>query len=140
VSRKHYRFLDHTADFGLEIFGENENALFVHAAAALFDLITDTALLKGERQRTLEVAGQDWPDLMVNWLRELLYLWNGEARLVQHVNIERLEPTGLRAVVATDPYQPDRHTIRNEIKAVTYHQIETAPWQGRWRARVILDV
>lgn len=140
MTLKCYRFFDHTADFGLEIFGADEKKLFANAAAALFDLITDTTALKGRQRRVIEVAGQDWPDLMVNWLRELLYLWNGETQLVQGVTIEALEQTSLRAVLACDEYQPKLHQIRNEIKAVTYHQIETAPFQDGWRARVVFDI
>lgn len=140
MKKKDYRFLDHTADFGLEIYGVDEKMLFTNAALALFDLITDPTILKGHQHRTIEVAGQDWPDLMVNWLRELLYLWNGEELLVHGVTVELLEPTRLRAVVAADEYQQAFHAIRNEIKAVTYHQIEAAPYEDGWRARVILDI
>ncbi len=140
IRHNHYRFIEHTADFRLEILGVDEKALFTTAAAALFDLITDATLLKGQQDQNIELTGQDWPDLMVNWLRELLYLWNGEERLVHKVRIETLEPTRLHAVVSTDAYIPELHPIRNEIKAVTYHQIEVAPHDGGWRARVIFDI
>ena len=80
-----YRFMDHTADFRLEIFGLDAGDLFVQAAGALTDLIVDPKPLQGRHQRTLTVSGDDWADLMVNWLRELLYLWNGEQLLVRDV-------------------------------------------------------
>ena len=140
MTKKNYRFFDHTADFGLEIFGVDEKDLFVNAAAALFDLITDTKILAGRHRHVIEVTGQDWPDLMVNWLRELLYLWNGREQLLKGLALEQLEPTRVRAVLTTDDYQPDRHPIRNEIKAVTYHQIETGPYREGWRAKVIFDI
>jgi SHS2 domain-containing protein len=135
-----YRFIDHTADFRLEIFGIDEKDLFVQAANALTDLITDPKTLGSRFRQTLTVIGDDWPDLMVNWLRELLYLWNGEERLVSRVILHSLEPTCLEATAITDAYDADRHPIRNEIKAVTYHQIEVCPWQTGWRARVVFDI
>jgi SHS2 domain-containing protein len=135
-----YRFIDHTADFGLEIFGADAEDLFVQAAKALTDLLTDPRTLQGRQQRTLAVTGDDWADLMVNWLRELLYLWNGEEQLVHDVSIETLEQARLVAKVGTDAYHPDTHSIRNEIKAVTYHQIEVGPHQDGWRAQVIFDI
>lgn len=138
--RQGYRFIDHTADFGLEIFGVDEGDLFVQAARALTDLITDPKVLQGRHQRTLEVRGDDWADLMINWLRELLYLWNGEEHLVCRVALEILEQTRLKARIATDAYDPARHSIRNEIKAVTYHQIQVGPDKRGWRARVIFDI
>lgn len=136
-----YRFFDHTADFGLEIFGDDVTSLFEEAAKALFDLITPAA--EGpiqNHQHIIEVSGQDWADLMVNWLRELLYLWNGESQLVREVDLTTLEETRLQATVTCENYDPDRHEIRNEIKAVTYHQIDVSPHEDGWRARVVFDI
>ena len=135
-----YRFFDHTADFGIEIFGDDAHHLFEEAAGALFDLIAGSGTVARGHQRTLEVSGQDWADLMVNWLRELLYLWNGESQLVRGVELLSLEKTRLHATVTSEDYDPQRHEIRNEIKAVTYHQIQVGPFEDGWRARVILDI
>lgn len=135
-----YRFIDHTADFGLEIMGVDEADLFIQAARALTELITDPRALQVRNQHTLAVEGEDWADLMVNWLRELLYLWNGRQELVCDVEMRNLEQTRLLARVFTDAYDSEIHSIRNEIKAVTYHQIEVAPCRAGWRARVIFDI
>ncbi len=140
MTDNYYRLIDHTADLGLEIFGADEKQLFTHAALALFDMIADGPLPAGRHQRTVVVAGDDWPDLMVNWLRELLYMWNGEGQLIDSVTIEELTQSRMCATVTSDDYAPGRHSIRNEIKAVTYHQIQVGPHQACWRARVIFDV
>ena len=60
-----YRFLDHTADFGLEIFGRDAPHLFEEAANALFDFITGPSEPKQSRQHKVEVSGHDWADLSV---------------------------------------------------------------------------
>jgi SHS2 domain-containing protein len=135
-----YRLIDHTADFGLEIFGRSPSDLFKQAARALTDLLTDPSLLKEQRRHTLDIEGSDWEDLLINWLRELLYLYNGEARFVTGIDILIIEQTRLRAEVATEAYRRGRHEIRNEIKAVTYHQLEVKADDDGWRARVIFDV
>jgi SHS2 domain-containing protein len=135
-----YRFIDHTADFRLEIFGVDEKDLFVQAARALTDLITDPKGLHGSCQRPVAVSGDDWSDLMVNWLRELLYLWNGEEQFICDVALQFLEPTHVEATVTTEAFCAGRHSIRNEIKAVTYHQIEVGPYKTGWRARVVFDI
>jgi SHS2 domain-containing protein len=135
-----YRLLDHTADLRLEIFGVDGGDLFVQAALALTDLITDPRSVRPLDRRTIAVTGTDWADLMVNWLRELLYLWSGEERLVGAVELAALEQTRLQAQVDVDRFDPRIHTIRNEIKAVTYHQIEAGPFQAGWRARVVFDI
>jgi SHS2 domain-containing protein len=134
-----YRFFDHTADFGIEIFGDDARSLYEEAAKALFDLIAGSGTIVRGHQRKLEVSGEDWADLMVNWLRELLYIWNGESQLVRRVEMLTLKKTLLQAMVTSEEYDPECHEIRNEIKAVTYHQIEAGPFEDGWRARVVLD-
>jgi len=137
---KKYRLIDHTADFGIHVFGKDSKALFANAAFALFDLVTDIRVLKGENKKRITVAGSDWPDLMVNWLRELLYLWAGNELLVKSAKIQKITASEINAILYYDGYDPDRHVIKNEIKAVTYHQIQVAPCHRGWEARIIFDV
>ncbi len=76
---------------------------------------------------------------MVNWLREILYLWAGEAILVQSVQIESISENHLSAHLLVDPFSLDRHTLKSEIKAVTYHQIQVFDTGSRWESKVIFD-
>jgi SHS2 domain-containing protein len=135
-----YELIDHTADFGLRVFGADPVELFETAGRALFDQITDRAALVGDQCQNIEVTGDDWPDLMVNWLRELLYQWAGNDLLVREVEITTLCETRLSARLRADRFDPARHPIRNEIKAVTYHQIAVEADEAGWEARVIFDV
>ncbi|MBW1842330.1 MAG: archease [Deltaproteobacteria bacterium] len=132
--------IDHTADFGIHVFGSNSRELFANAAFALFDLITEMDAVKGLNEKTIHIKGDDWPDLMVNWLRELLYFWSGKEVLVKAADMLSLSENELSAKIFIDPYDPDRHVINAEIKAVTYHQIQVSSSSSGWEARVIFDV
>ncbi|MBL7180750.1 MAG: archease [Desulfobacterales bacterium] len=138
--RKKYKLIDHTADFGIHVFGSDPKELFVNAAHAVFDMLTQIDALKGRETADLRVAGDDWSDLMVNWLRELLYLWNGRELLVKKVHIYSISETELAATLELDPFDPDRHIIKMEIKAVTYHQIQVKCGPKGWEAKIIFDV
>jgi SHS2 domain-containing protein len=137
---KKYKLIDHTADFGIHVFGADPKELFANAAFATFDMLTEIDSLKSLEAATIRVTGDDWPDLMVNWLRELLYFWNGKELLVKKVKILALSENKLSANVELDPFDPDRHEIKIEIKAVTYHQIQVSSGPEGWEARVIFDV
>ena len=132
--------IDHTADVGMDVFGKDLERLFSNAAVAMFHQITVVEALKGDHRERISVKGLDLPDLMINWLRELLYLWAGEARLIQAAEIVSLSSTGLVADIRFDTYTPTRHTIKGEIKAVTYHQVAVQSVPGGWQARIIFDV
>jgi protein archease len=138
--RKKYNLIDHTADFGIHVFGSDSKELFANAAWAMFDIITEIDQLKGLDSCNIEVSGYDWPDLMVNWLREVLYLWNGRELLVKSFHIISLSENNLSVRVNFDPFNSDRHIIKTEIKAVTYHQIQVNSNPSGWEAKIIFDV
>ena len=137
---KKYKLIDHTADFGIHVFGADPKELFANAAFATFDMLTEIDSLKSLEAATIRVTGDDWPDLMVNWLRELLYFWNGKELLVKKVKILALSENKLSANVELDPFDPARHEIKIEIKAVTYHQIQVSSSPQGWEAKIIFDV
>ena len=139
VNASFYELIDHTADFGLHVFGDTAKDLFRNAAMALMDQLVETSDLLARKDKRISLEGNDWPDLMVNWLREILYLWAGEETLVQSVRIESLTENNLTAHLWMDSFSPKRHTLKSEIKAVTYHQVRVFDAGNRWEATVIFD-
>lgn len=140
MKSKRYRLIDHTADFGIEVFGPDPAGLFANAAFAVFDLVVTGVSEPGRHRLVVEIQGLDWSDLMVNWLREMLYVWSGSRRVGRAITIESLRETDLRAAIDTVDFDPRRHRVRQEIKAVTYHQIVVEPVNRGWHAKVIFDV
>lgn len=136
-----YEPIDHTADAGMWVYGRDHPELFGHAAWALFDMISDADTIWP--QQTVEVTidnAMDWEDLLVRWLGELLYIYDTERFLCISASFTTLTPTQLAARVQGEHFDPDRHPIDTEIKAVTYHQIAVESGDTGWRARVIFDV
>lgn len=141
--KHYYRLFDHTADLGMEIFGEDAPSLFVNAGRALFHVMVSVGQREGRKThpQQLSVEGYDRPDLMVNWLRELLYLWHGRQRIPVQIHIGTLTETHIVATITTCSFLSSADVVQKEVKAVTYHQITAAPQaDGRWRARVVFDV
>ena len=142
-----YKFFDHTADIGVEISGRTKKELFANAAKALFDVLIENKDSKSKsvektqkRQRTLTVDGADMEDLLINFLREILYLFNGEEWVVSHCKIMEYGNKRLKAQLIGEPYKKKKHSIKSEIKAVTYSGLSVEKQKSGWRARVIFDV
>jgi len=135
-----YNLIDHIADFGIHVFGKDEKQLFEHAALAMFELIIESGSPGACRQRLVSVMGNDWPDLMVNWLRELLYLWTGQNKILRSIVVEDLTEQYISAQVSLEPFQKDQNNIVSEIKAVTYHQIQAGPVGDHREAKIIFDI
>jgi SHS2 domain-containing protein len=136
----HYETIDHTADLGIHVTGADVKQLFIHAGLAMFDLIGDAGTRQQAKERRISARGADWPDLMVAWLRELLYLWAGKAFLVKAIHIDAIEPFVVVARVGCVAFIAGRHEIRHDIKAATYHRIDVRQTVKGWESTIIFDV
>jgi len=137
---KRFEILDHTADIGIVVHGENLKALFENAGEAFFHLITDLKKVRGRIERRVNVKGESLDRLMVDWLSELLYLHDVENLLFKGFKVDSVGEDGLKATVKGERFQEGMHVIKTEVKAVTYHQIEVRREKKGWRAQVILDL
>jgi SHS2 domain-containing protein len=137
---KRFEVLDHTADIGIIVYGEDLKALFENAGEAFFHLITDMKRVRRRIRRRIEIGKESLERLMVDWLSELLYLHDVENLLFREFKIESVGEDGLRAMVRGEPFQEGVHVIKTEVKAVTYHQIEVRKENGKWRAQIIFDL
>jgi SHS2 domain-containing protein len=138
--KKNFEVLDHTADIGLIVYGEDLKALFENAGKAFFHLITDLKKVRRRVERRIHIERESLDRLMVDWLSELLYLHDVENLLFKGFKVESVGEEGLRAIVRGEPFQEGVHVIKTVVKAVTYHQIEVRQKNGRWRAQIIFDL
>ena len=136
----HYKLFDHTADLGVAFFSVTREALFRHAALSLFDLLVEARDVREIETREVRIEGADGTDLFVNYLREMLYLFNGEGRVLTDCRILRMDDRELTAEVRCGRFDASRHRIRTEIKAVTYHLASLSETPQGWTGRIILDV
>jgi SHS2 domain-containing protein len=138
--KKRFEILDHTADIGVIVYGEDLRTLFENAGEAFFHLITDLKKVKRRIEKRIDIGGESLDRLMVDWLSELLYLHDVESLLFKGFEVESVGEDGLRAIVKGEPFQEGVHVIKTEVKAVTYHRIEVRQNNGRWRAQMIFDL
>jgi SHS2 domain-containing protein len=155
---RNYRMLNHTADIGISVSGKSKKELFAHTAAAMMDLIVgpeskssnlrpEFSLIEADeitgealQVRTIIVEGNDPEDLLINFLREVLYLFNGEKWVMTVCRPLELRSRRIIARLQGEPYDPKKHRIVTDIKAVTYHGLDIHKTNRGWKARVIFDV
>ena len=92
-----YQIIDHTADLGIIVEGTDEKNLFIRAAQAMTDLMVKGDISKKTVIKDVSLQGEDFPDLMVKWLGEILYLFNGEKLVVHSITIKSISPITLRS-------------------------------------------
>jgi len=135
-----FEILEHTADIGFRAWGRTPAELFENAARAMMSIATDSEPIRETGEITVNLEGADYPDLLVNWLSEVLYFFDSARFAAKSFHVEAIEPVKLRAVLRGEPREEARHPWKLIIKAVTYHELEVAERNGRWECRVYVDI
>lgn len=159
--RPPYRLLDHTADVALEASGRDLVALFEHAAQGMLSLLYDRRRVPTRGSLRFRVQGVDLPDLLVEWLRQIVAAHEVRGWRFHRIRVDRfrpewawkdLPPRGLASQcifrlknewaleARGEGVRAPAPRLDREIKGVTYHGLEVRKTQGGWRARVIFDV
>ncbi len=132
--------IEHTADQGVRIWGPTPEDVFREGARAFFRLMVDTSRAEPVEIVDFPIEGNDWADLLRNYLAELLYIFCADALVFCKFEFSELTETGLRATCSGEPYDPAKHPLETEIKAVTYHQLKMEQTDAGWEATVIFDL
>jgi SHS2 domain-containing protein len=136
-----YRLLDHTGDIAILIGAPTLPGIYDAATRALFDVILDVRSIEPRERVVIRVEGAvDAEDLLVRYLSELLYLHDTADWLFRGAEVVELGPGGLLAHALGEAFDPARHEIQREVKAVTYHQLLLSEDREGWSARVVLDL
>ena len=140
ANQKTYRITKHQTELAVRISGNSQADLFTNSAFALFDVMTDPATIEVKERIPLEIEGSDRDDLMVNWMRELLYLYQGSGYLLKEFKISQVKDTVVKAEVCGEKIDPDRHEIKQEIAAVASHKSRMEKTGNQWIAQVIFEL
>jgi SHS2 domain-containing protein len=131
-----YELIDHTGDIGVVARAPSLEALFAECARAMFAVLAESSPAPAPSGTdSFPVAGADPAEELRDFLSELLYRFSADHRM--YVGFT---PGPGSVVAAWEPYDPVRHPLRTELKAVTYHQLEVVREGEAWRGRVIFDV
>lgn len=135
-----FRILEHPSDLGIEATGRSLREVFEYAALGLVSIIADPATIDPAEQRFVRLEGSDHENLLVKWLSEILYLYDGQQFLTSDVEITRLTAQELAAAVTGEPVDARKHTLKMDVKAITYHQLKVDEREDCCLVRVFVDI
>ncbi len=135
-----YRYIDHTSDLGVEIFGKNLEELFANACFTIFDNILNLNSVEAKEKRTVTLRSSNLQDLFMDWLRELIFLFSYEYFVVKKVSKIELKDNTLTAELRGENFDQSRHQVKIEIKTPTYHMFQVEKTEKGYKATVVFDV
>lgn len=140
-----FEFFDVTADAGYRAYGKSLENAFENAAIAMFELVTDTSVVRPIVEKQIKLEAEDKYAILYDWLSELLFLHDSEYMVFSKFEVkisckicEGQEKYYLEAKAYGEEFDPSKHERRSEVKAVTYHMmdIKVKPYM----LQVILDI
>ncbi len=140
-----FEFLDHTADVAVRLCSPGEAGLLKDAAFALMSILLspESGSIELKISVPLSLEAEDPEALLVDFLNELIYLFDTERLLVGRVDVEEIRldrPSRLRVVLQGETYDPPRHSAKTEVKAATFHGMRVVRTCRGVEAEVVFDL
>ena len=133
-------FLDHTADIRMEVRGKTMEELFSNAARGLTSILASQSTGDADTEIAVNLTGGDYEELLVDWLREILFQNEARDFVVLDPHITRLSETGIEARLSGRSMQPGEERPDHEVKGVTYHGLSLEETDDGYRARIVFDI
>lgn len=135
-----FEIIEHPADTGIKAFGGTLEEAFRSAALGLMSLMIDPKSVEQLEERSLRIFGPDREQLLVRWLSEILFLFDGEKFVIGNVKITSFVGNELTAVVKGEPYRTEKHLTLLDVKAITYHNLSIEEVEGIFQIQFVVDI
>lgn len=138
---KKYELLEHPAELRLRIYGKTLEELFINAAEAMADVLIKKEKRKEEREKKekIQIQSIDINSLLVDFLSEILAKSqiNKAVYLVSNIKCQVSgKQTNLKAELIGYPIDH----FNEDIKAVTYQDLNIQKIDGIWQTILVFDV
>ncbi|MHB1382262.1 MAG: archease [Thermoleophilia bacterium] len=137
---KPFETIEHSADIGIRAYGSTREEAFENDAVGMFSLIGDLGSVNPVDEYSITVEADDIETLLVEWLNELLYLYDSSSVLLSRFTVQELGETLMRGTAFGETLDSARHHPETDIKAVTYHMLRLRRLNGAWSAEVVFDI
>ncbi len=135
--RKRFRYLRHTGDLSVEVFGRNLVELISNAVYATASVLHGVRDLKCGTIRNVDYKFTDEINLMVQILSDVVYYLEIEDILFFRVISADIRHHIGEFTLCGHSFTRE-YTVRNVIKAVTYHGMSIDPSKGK--ASIMFDI
>ena len=134
-----YEAIEHTADLAIRVWAPDLRGLIEQAARGMLDLMLDDPPAASGYSEVV-ASGADAEEIVVDSLREVLALLNIEGRIPVSIDAVQVDGGRARLRVGVVGLDAGRHSLMQEIKAVTYHGLEVVETEQGLTVTVVFDV
>ena len=139
-----YKFLEHTADIKFIVHGKKLKDIFENSVLAISEFISKGAEIKNLTEKRFKISGRDYPELLYNFIDEVIYFVDAEDFIPQRAEVHLEEKKGKRIILKAILFGDRTGNYENlsHMKAATYSEmyIKENKEEKRWEAQAVIDV
>ena len=141
---KKYKFLENIAiaDIAFESYGKDLNELFENSALAVFVSSAEIKTIKPKVKRAIKLNNDRIDNLLYDFLSEIIFLKDKDSLIFSKskVDIKENKKYNLKATLYGEEIDLKKHTLLNDVKAVTLHLFKIEKVKNYWKATIVLDI
>ncbi len=139
-----FRFIEHTADIAVEVDGESLSDLFASACYAWREAALDLSSFQKESSKKFIFNSASLEVLLIELLSELnfqLYTKGWVFVTIQNLMIEETDSGyNLEIELFGQKQNEEIHKLKEEIKAVTFHQMKIENVNNSYKTLIVFDI
>lgn len=116
--RVSYQALNQGQLVGLKITAPSIQRLFIDAGLAFCDYRVSLDLVKDTTKKSLQVSGQNLPDLMRRWITALADIFNQEGFMPYRIVFTSFDGKKIEASLSGEKYESTRHGFAQPCTAI----------------------
>ena len=133
-----FEIVETTADIGIKVVATGIEEFFDDAAKGMFSVMFDAEIEGWPAAHEIALEAPDIESLLVDWLSELLYLFEVKKFIFGSAGFSELNENTLRCKALGTNYSGS--IIGTEIKAVTHHLLDVGTSENRYETTIIFDL
>lgn len=140
MSSKH-TYLSHTADIAFDVEADSIEELFIESFNGWLNSVVENISPDAEQEIEIKLSADSLEQLLVDFLNEVNFLLTVKKILcvdVEELTIDK-EKLSLNAIMKIQNVKDDL-MLKEEIKSVTYHQMEIKEENGKYYVRIVFDI
>jgi SHS2 domain-containing protein len=136
-----HKFIEHTADIAFDVSADSIEELFLESARAWRISVIGDVAGKSLSKVSINLDAGSLEELLVDFLNEINFMLTTKRWLsIIYDNFKIDKEKFTLSVLISGFYLDESVEIREEIKSVTYHQMNIVEKNNKFSTRVVFDI
>ncbi len=139
-----YKFIEHNADIAVEVEANSIEDLFSIACHSWHEAALESVDSVSSDVKLISLNAESYEELLVQLLSELNFLLYSKKWVFNSVSklemVKGKDSVKLFAEIFCEPFNENYHQLKEEIKAITFHQMKIEKKGNNYSTLIVFDI